>query len=266
MTADHWAEAEAAATAAGVEVEPLESLEDATAITDVMLATWGDHQEVPREMLRALQESGNLPWGAFNNGRLVGYVLGWLGFDAEGIHIHSHMLAVDGEWQSQGVGYALKLAQRAAALDQGVRLVRWTFDPANARNAYFNMAKLGASADGFHRNFYGDMEDALNRGERSDRLVARWDLDRVAPGPAPDDGWVVVDREGPDDRPEPTPVKAPKQGPAIVRIPESYRGVREADPELGERWRDAIAEGIEACLAAGMRATGFSSSFSYVFS
>ena len=265
MTADHWAEAEAAATAAGVEVEPLESLQDATAITDVMLATWGDHQEVPREMLRALQESGNLPWGAFHNGRLIGYVLGWLGSDAEGIHVHSHMLAVDGEWQSQGVGYALKLAQRAAALDQGVRLVRWTFDPANARNAYFNMAKLGASADGFHRNFYGDMEDVLNRGERSDRLVARWELDRVDPGPAADDGWVVVDRAGPEDRPEPTPVKAPGSGPAIVRIPESYRGLREADPELGERWRDAIAEGIEACFAAGLRVTGFSSSFSYVF-
>jgi predicted GNAT superfamily acetyltransferase len=42
--------------------------------------------------------------------------------------------------------------------------------------------------------------------------------------------------------------------------------VRDADPELGERWRDAIAEGIEACLAAGLRVTGFSSSFSYVFS
>jgi predicted GNAT superfamily acetyltransferase len=266
MAADQWAEAEAAATAAGVEVEPLESLEDATAITDVMLATWGDHQEVPREMLRALQESGNLPWGAFHNGRLVGYVLGWLGFDAEGIHVHSHMLAVDGEWQSQGVGYALKLAQRAAALDQGLRLVRWTFDPANARNAYFNMAKLGAYADGFHRNFYGEMGDVLNRGERSDRLVARWELDRVAPGPAADEGWVVVDREGPDDRPEPTPVRAPEAGPAIVRIPEGYRTLREADPALGERWRDAIADGIEACLAASLRVTGFSSSFSYVFS
>ncbi len=110
------------------------------------------------------------------------------------------------------------------------------------------------------------MGDVLNRGERSDRLVARWELDRVAAGPAPDEGLVVVDREGADDRPEPTLVKAPGAGPALVRIPEDYRTLREADPALGQRWRDAIAQGIEACFAAGLRVTGFSSSFSYVFS
>jgi predicted GNAT superfamily acetyltransferase len=266
MTADHWAEAQAAATAAGVEVEPLESLEDAESITEVMVATWGNHQEVPRELIRALQGSGNAPWGALHNGRLVGYVLGWLGRDDEGLHIHSHMLAVLAEWRAKGVGYALKLAQRAAALDAGVDVVRWTFDPVNAANAYFNLAKLGAEADAFHRSYYGRMDDALNRGERSDRLVARWDLSRVAPGPSPDDGAViVVDRSGPDDACEPTDVTPPSAIPALVRIPPAYRELRAASPELAERWRDAIAGGLEACLAAGLRATGFTSTATYVF-
>jgi predicted GNAT superfamily acetyltransferase len=265
MPTDGWSEAEAAATAAGVELEPLESLEDASAITSVMLSTWGAHQEVPRELIRALQESGNIPWGAFHNGRIVGYVLGWLGRDDEGVHVHSHMLAVDGDWRSRGVGFALKLAQRAAALDHGIRIIRWTFDPANAENAHFNLAKLGASADAFHRNFYGVMDDALNAGERTDRLVARWDLDARGAGGAADEGFVVVDREGPEDRPAPGTVSAPSSGPALVRIPASYRELRAADRDLGERWREAIAAGIEASLGAGLRATGFTTSSSYVF-
>jgi hypothetical protein len=38
-----------------------------------MLATWGSHQELPTEMIRALQESGNVPWGGFHHGRLVAH-------------------------------------------------------------------------------------------------------------------------------------------------------------------------------------------------
>jgi predicted GNAT superfamily acetyltransferase len=265
MAGGHWDEANAAATSAGVELEPLDSLEDADHVTDVMVATWGNHQEVPRELIRALQGSGNAPWGAFHNGRLVGYVLGWLGRDDDGLHIHSHMLAVLGEWRARGVGYALKLAQRAAALDIDVHVIRWTFDPANAANAYFNLAKLGAEADAFHRSYYGLMDDALNRGERTDRLVARWDLSRIAPGPSPDHGTVVVDRFGPDDACEPTEVRPPAAAPALVRIPPAYRELRSSSPEAAARWREAIAAALESCLDAGLRATGFTSTASYVF-
>jgi predicted GNAT superfamily acetyltransferase len=266
MTEAHWADAHAAANASGVELEPLESLDDAALITEVMLATWGRHQELPREVIRALQESGNTPWGAFHNGRIVGYVLGWLGHDDEGVHVHSHMLAVDEEWRSRGVGYALKLAQRAAALDRGIGVVRWTFDPVNAGNAHFNAAKLGAFADAFHRNFYGEMEDELNRGERSDRLVARWELDRVHPGPAPDAGEVVLDRLGSDDLPEPSEVRAPSATPALVRIPGDYRAVRASDGGLAARWRDAIADALSLCLANDLRVTGFTTTATYVLS
>jgi predicted GNAT superfamily acetyltransferase len=94
-------------------------------------------------MLRALAESGNVPYGAFAERDLIGYVLGWAGVDpAEGLHTHSHMLAAVPDRRHRGVGYALKLAQRAQALDQGIRFVRWTFDPLVARNAYFNLQKL----------------------------------------------------------------------------------------------------------------------------
>ena len=96
---------------------------------------------------------------------MVGYVLGWAGVDPEdGLHVHSHMLAALPGRRHAGVGFALKLAQRAMALDQGIQVVRWTFDPLVARNAHFNMSKLGAQCDRFHRNFYGEMGDSLNAG------------------------------------------------------------------------------------------------------
>jgi predicted GNAT superfamily acetyltransferase len=264
-----WEAAEAAATAAGVELEPLESLEDADLILQVMVSTWGVTAELPREVIRALQESGNVPWGAFSSGRIVGFALGWAGFDERGLHVHSHMLAVDREWQGQGAGFALKLAQRAAALDRGVEVVRWTCDPMLTRNASFNLSKLGAVADGYRRDFYGEMDDALNRGERSDRLVMRWDLDREPePGPVPDEGTVVLDRAGPDDLPEPVPATGGEPteaaGPLLVRIPEDYRTVRERDAALADRWRDAVATTLGTLVSAGRTVRGFTSTATYV--
>ena len=174
--ADPWQEADAAAAAAGVRLSPLRTGSDAEDISRVMIATWGNHQLLPREMIVALAESGNLPWGALDRGELVGYVLGWAGIDQDGPHVHSHMLAVLPGRRSAGTGFALKLAQRAQALDQGFGVVRWTFDPLLAANAWFNLGKLGAVADRFGRDFYGQMDDSLNSGERSDRFFVRWDL------------------------------------------------------------------------------------------
>src|SRR5205807_1580797 len=126
-----------AAADAGVEVRALAELEDAGRILGVMVATWGEHQLIPTELIRALQGSGNLPYGAFRGEEMIGYVLGFLGPDpVDGVHVHSHMLAVVPDRRHRGVGRALKLAQRAAALDAGVHVVRWTFDPMQARNAH----------------------------------------------------------------------------------------------------------------------------------
>lgn len=254
MTSEAWALAHRAAGSAGVELRPLRSLEDCDAIVEVMIATWGDHQTIPREMIRALGESGNVPYGAFAGRALIGYVLGWAGVDPrEGLHVHSHMLATLPDRRHRGVGYALKLAQRAQGLEQGISVARWTFDPLVARNAYFNLHKLGAVADRFERNFYGEMTDALNRGERSDRFVIRWDLERE-PGPsafdadAPaliDEGWNFV------------ALPAEAEGGVFVRVPADLVELRERDPELADRCRDAVADAVAACLAAGLVAVAF---------
>jgi predicted GNAT superfamily acetyltransferase len=262
-----WELAHEAARAAAVELRPLTSLADADAIVEVLVATWGDHQVVPREMIRAFVESGNAPYGAVAGDRLIGYVLGWVGIDpVEGPHVHSHMLAALPARRHAGVGYALKLAQRAQALEADVHLVRWTFDPLVARNAYFNLHKLGAVVDRFERDFYGEMTDAVNRGDRSDRFVVRWDLDRP-PG--------VRMREASEGEPalllrssggRPVASETAPAGRAILEVPAEYGEVRERSPEIAAAWRDAVAEVAERCLSAGLVGTGFDRARSaYVF-
>jgi predicted GNAT superfamily acetyltransferase len=228
MTSEAWDLANTAAAAAGVTLRPLTSLEDADAILRVMIATWGEHQLLPREEIVALAESGNVPWGADADDETVGYVLGWAGVDPEdGLHLHSHMLAALPDRRHRGVGYALKLAQRAACLDQGIGLVRWTFDPMISRNAWFNLGKLGATADRFRRNFYGEMADSLNAGERSDRLVVRWALDR-APGP-----------------------RVPPASHETVVVPREYDALRASDRASALAERDRVAASLEDAFARG---------------
>jgi len=256
-----WTLAEDAARAAGVELRLLTTLEDADRIVRVMVATWGEHQLVPREMIRALADSGNVPFGAFRRDELVGYVLGWMALDGDGPHVHSHMLAVLPGSRSAGVGYALKLAQRAQALEAGYRVVRWTFDPLQARNAHFNLNKLGARCDRFHRDFYGAMSDALNRGDRSDRLVVRWDLDRAIgtstspPGPRVD----ALRASGPLENPSPERGEEPALaagGSVRVCIPADYVGLKGRDPALASEWRDAVGDVLDRCFDLGMIVVG----------
>jgi predicted GNAT superfamily acetyltransferase len=263
---DAWAQAHDAARAADVELRPLTSIEDADRILGVMIATWGEHQLLPREMIRALGDSGNTPWGAFDGDDLIGYVLGWSGVDpSEGLHAHSHMLATLPDRRHRGIGYALKLAQRAQCLEQGIPRVRWTFDPLLSRNAHFNLIKLGATADRFLPNFYGEMTDALNRGERSDRLMVRWDLEHEPAGPARDSGFEVLGREGSDpSSPAPTQVRSPAGAPALIRIPRDYHDLRRRDRALADAWREATGAAFTACFGEGLIATGFTEDSTYV--
>ncbi len=223
---DAWELARAAAHGAGVELWPLPGIEDADRINGVIQTTWGG-QRIDPEVIRALAASGNVCWGAFDGSDLIGFVLGWAGVDAGGLHVHSHMLATLPNRRHRGVGYALKLTQRAQALDQGIRVVRWTFDPLVARNAWLNLGKLGAVVDGFARDYYGAMTDDLNLGERSDRFMVRWDLPR-APGPRS------------------------VTGPATeIPIPPDHQELRTRNPDEARRWRDDVATAAEEAIARG---------------
>ena len=136
----------------------------------------------PVRHLVVTKHAGGFTLGAFAGGKLVGFVLSVPAFLRGEKAFYSHMTAVAQDFQSFGIGARLKWAQRARSLDEGVKYVKWTFQPVMARNAFFNLEKLGVTIRHYEPNFYGtDYSTSHNQDEKigldSDRLFAEWDLE-----------------------------------------------------------------------------------------
>lgn len=252
-------------------ITQLTELEDAHRVDRVIAALWGDEAVLSPPLIRAFQHAGSVLFGAEGDGDLVGFVFGFVGFDG-GLHLHSHMLGVLPHWQEKGVGYALKLAQRAACLDQRLDEVRWTFDPMIARNARFNLVKLRAVGAKILIDFYGDMPDRVNRGDRSDRFEVVWPLrsERVERAlrkefEEPPLGDAVLEATNGETMPRPRITGANPSPGATVAVPRDYLSLREKDPALARAWRKASAEALRACFTSGLEATWMTRDGRYVF-
>src|SRR5262245_50269041 len=169
--------ADAAALSAGVTVRALSDLAELEQVVELLSGIWGRPENPPMtlELLRAFTKAGNYVGGAFEDGRLVGACVGFFHAPNEDT-LHSHIAGVSRTASGRSIGFALKLHQRAWALAHGVAEIAWTFDPLVARNAYFNLAKLGAVPTEYLTNFYGAMSDDINGADDSDRLLVRWRL------------------------------------------------------------------------------------------
>ena len=98
----------------------------------------------PVRHLVVTKNAGGFTLGAFDGNQLIGFVLSVPAYLRGQRAFYSHMTAVRNDFQSAGIGARLKWAQRIHALELGVRFIKWTFEPIKARNAYFNLEKLGA--------------------------------------------------------------------------------------------------------------------------
>jgi chorismate synthase len=148
-------------------------------------ATWGaDFRElVPATILKITQRLGGVTAGAFTpEGELLGFVFGVTGVEHGSIVHWSDMLAVDARAQNHGIGRRLKAFQREAVRAIGATRMYWTFDPLVARNAHFNLNRLGAHVAEYVEDMYGaDTGSALHSGLGTDRFVVVWPI-------APDNG------------------------------------------------------------------------------
>jgi predicted GNAT superfamily acetyltransferase len=269
-----------AATVAGVTVRELSALPELAAAAALFDEIWGTDaggSAMPRDLLRALATAENYVSGAFDaaSGELLGACTGFFGPPSRA-ELHSHVTGVLAAGLGRSVGFALKLHQRAWCLRHGVRVIAWTYDPLIRRNAYFNLVKLGARPVRYLPNFYGAMDDAINGGTETDRVLVRWDLlSDVAtaasagrPSPASRAaerarGAVVVLSAGPGGRPS-GPAEATGTGPRtlLVGVPADVESLRLSDPGAAAAWRTALREVlmplVGAPSAAGRaRVTGF---------
>lgn len=243
-----------AAAAAGIRVLPLDTLAGVREAAALFCRVWRTDAAtppLPAEVMRAVEHAGGYVVGAYLDQDLVGASSGFLGLDGSRPVLHSHISGVS--VPGRGIGLALKLHQRAWALERRIEAITWTFDPLVRRNAWFNLAKLGAVGAEYLVDFYGPMTDGVNGGESSDRLFTRWDL-LTEPAPAAPGGAAVVLAEQ-DGEPAPTP--APADGTRLlVQLPADVEALRGTHPDLARRWRLAVREALVPAFADGYRADG----------
>jgi len=246
------ADAERAASAAGVQVRELADVREQADAIELLARIWkrsADNPAVPPELLRALSKAGSYIGGAFADGSLVGVAIA---FHADpGRHaLHSHITGISTELVGRSVGFALKQHQRAWALSRGIDAIEWTFDPLVARNAHFNLNKLGAQPQEYLANFYGAMSDGVNSDDETDRLLVTWQLRDDA----------VVARSG-----GVPPAAAQRRDDEVsVRIPTDIERVRRDDPAEARRWRLQVREQLTGLLDAQYRIVGFDRAEGYI--
>jgi predicted GNAT superfamily acetyltransferase len=260
------------------EIRPLKTLDDFHAAEEVTRAAWDsdDIDIVPLHIMLTIAKNGGVALGAFADNQVVGFVLGFLGtsnrYGAEApatvkLKHCSHMLGILPAWQSRGVGYALKVAQREAVLNQGVRLITWTYDPLESKNARLNIAKLGAVCNTYIVDYYGELNDELNRGLATDRFQVDWwiasrrietRLTRQRP-PLKLQHYLAVDTPiinaaQWDDRDLPVcpdPIEPPSPDRFLAEFPADFQTIRRADSALAVAWRLHLRSICEAAFAAG---------------
>jgi predicted GNAT superfamily acetyltransferase len=268
----------ATAQASGVEIHELVEVRDLKAVYSHIDSIWGPNlaqAPVSTEVLRALAKSGNYIVAAFAGDELVGTCVGFFA-PPRSQTLHSHIAAVSPGGRGRSVGFALKMHQRAWALARGVSTITWTFDPLVARNAYFNVAKLRATPVEYLPDFYGEMEDQINRNDATDRLLMRWELESPQVNSAcggvrarvdasqlrAAGGSVALDRAA-----DGSPDRGPSSGQTVlVAVPEDVERLRATSPQLASDWRVALREVLLPMMSAGARITGFDRSGWYVVS
>lgn len=277
LTEQASAAAEAAAARAGLQIVELDDVDRIAHAAELFNVVWAASPAdplIPPNMLRAMTHAGNYGFAAYEGDEMVGAIMAFFGRLDGSMQLHSHILGVSPRSQNRHIGFALKQHQRAWALRRGLTVVTWTFDPLVRRNAYFNLAKLGATVGAFYPNFYGAMTDGINGGDESDRVLAQWSLGApnviaASQGTAletdleelRDAGAVVVLEE--DGAGE--PVTTDRRGPVLMAsIPEDIVGVRSRDRELANRWRAAFRGAFTSALRDGFAAAGMTRSGWYV--
>ncbi|MCA0346522.1 MAG: GNAT family N-acetyltransferase [Actinobacteria bacterium] len=277
-----WATAQRAIDASRVHVREVHDIDEMHQIQRLYERIWRTGPTgtpVTADMLRAMAKAESYVVGAFEDDVLVGACFGFFGPPARRT-LHSHIAGVDQSMHGRHVGLALKLHQRAWAMQHGAEAITWTFDPLIRRNAYFNIGKLAASAVEYLPSFYGPMDDAINRADDTDRMLIRWHLgspaviaacEASAPSPAaktrPELGSTAhaeaqrilePSQDGAPIRHE------PRSSTVLVGIPADIEAMRLSDPALAAKWRIALRETLGTLMSGGARVSRFSRDGWYV--
>ena len=203
---------------------------------------WGfaDIELLPVRLFVVATKVGGHAFGAYDTRRMIAFCLAIPGLKPGGkAYLHSHMLGVLPEYRNFGIGRRLKLRQRELAIDLGIDLIEWTFDPLEIRNAWFNMERLGAVVRRYVRNQYGTTTSHLHGGLPTDRCIAEWYIRsaRVAAAVA--------------GRPLPRPEVVER-----VDLPANISDIRCEDPDRARMIQADLADRFESCFERALAVIG----------
>lgn len=211
--------------------------------------------EVDPALMVALAHAGGYLAAAFVGEEMVGAAMGFWGVPAART-LHSHITGVLPGHTGRGLGPALKQHQRTWVLARGGEAITWTYDPLVSRNAHVN-ARLGARPERYLPDLYGELDDDLNRGDPSDRLLVRWRL-TGPPRPRSTTPAAVLVREL-----DGLPVtgvgrtELDPSAPVTVAVPDDITTLRRTDPATASQWRHAVRDALLPLLEGGWTITGF---------
>jgi predicted GNAT superfamily acetyltransferase len=261
-------------------VRLLESPEDMKAVENLQRIVWpgSEIDVVPAHLLITVNHNGGIVIGAFVEDKLVGFTFGFPGLDMlpDGPHPKhcSHMMGVHPDWRDSGLGFALKRAQWQMVRHQGLNYITWTYDPLLSRNAYLNIAKLGAVCNTYRPSEYGNMQDGLNAGLPSDRFQVDWwlttprverRLSKLSRGTLKLDQFVKAELQPlyalhteTDGLPRP-PERFSSTGATILlaEIPSDFLALKDIDFSLARDWRFFTREVFETAFEEDYLVTDF---------
>jgi predicted GNAT superfamily acetyltransferase len=225
-----------------IEIWQLHDLDEFAEALTLQQRIWGfaDIEAMPLRWFVMASKVGGQVFGACEGGQMVGFLGAIPGLLPDGRpYMHSHMLGVLPKYRDRGVGRRLKLAQREDALERGIDLIEWTFDPLELKNAYFNIERLGAIVRRYEENLYGVTASPLHGGLPTDRCAAEW--------------WLRSPRVE-----AAVAGKVPGRGAGErIAYPADMAHIRASDPIRARAIQRANGEKFQEAFVRGLAVTGF---------
>jgi predicted GNAT superfamily acetyltransferase len=225
-----------------IEFRQLFSLSELEEVLQLQRTIWSfaDIELLPLRFLVVVTKVGGHVFGAYDDGKLVGFCFAIPGVKPGGVtYLHSHMLGVLPSYRDEGIGRRLKLLQRDEALGRGIALIEWTFDPMELKNAFLNIEKLGAIVRRYTENSYGVTASPLHGGLPTDRCTAEW--------------WIDSPRVRTVLAGEPLPHGATQR----VAYPSDIARIRQEEPARAREIQKSNGQKLQEAFARGLAVTGF---------
>ncbi len=265
-------------------IRPLRAFDELRAVVELQKTYWGHDLEsvIPTHMLFSIANSGGHVLTAFDGDKPIGCLVGFLGTNTTdpdrpamaNLQVVSKRMVVLPEYRSHGVGYRLKVAQRELAIQAGIRLVVWTFDPLLSSNAHLNIRKLGAVCPRYVIDYYGTNPDGgLVSHGTSDRLMVEWWIthrrvdERLTGSRSPltfakyrEADTIIMNPPNLTDDGVFTPAPTflpPKSSLALIEIPTNFTIMAENNAALAKAWRRHIREAFQSIISQGYIVTDF---------